>query len=222
MSRKQSAKDILKTISQDLSNQSKSSTSTSNRLPTSTHRTRKRVRCYCPKCKGKFVDPRTKEQHSLTTSQQLPQTELNELRQPTLTSELNVLSQQTVTTVDSWSDIEREDNEPSSPGLNNEPLSSLDMDNLSFLPKKRQQTSSAKINILDTKEQGAALVDESRDNKIMLDYNDEEDDDDNDLLSEEELAEDIWYSNINEFEDFSAPNIDYENEFQSRLRVLKY
>ncbi|CAG8632415.1 1517_t:CDS:2, partial [Gigaspora margarita] len=141
----------------------------------------------------KFVDPHTKEQHSLTTSQQLPQTELNKLRQPTLTSKLNGLSQQTVATVDSWSDIERDNNEPL-PGLNNEPLSSLDMDNLSFLPKKHQQTSSAKINILDTKEQGAALVDEK-------------------------LAEDIRYSNINEFEDFSAPNIDYENEFQSRIRV---
>ncbi|KAF0496849.1 hypothetical protein F8M41_020922 [Gigaspora margarita] len=145
MSRKQSAKDILKTISQDSSHQSKSSTSTSNRLPTSTHRT--------------------------------------------------------LTTVDSWSDIERDDNEPLL-GLNDEPLSSLDMDNLSFLPKKRQQTSTTKINILDTKEKGAALVDESSDNEIMLDYNDEDDDDDNDLLFEEELAEDIRYSNINEFEDF--------------------
>ncbi|KAF0429256.1 hypothetical protein F8M41_005734 [Gigaspora margarita] len=101
MSRKQSAKDILKTISQDSFNQSKSSTSTSNRLPTSTHRT-----------------------------------QLNELRQPTLTSELNVLSQQTVTTVDLWSDIEREDNEPSLSGLNDEPLSSLDMDNFIIFTKK--------------------------------------------------------------------------------------
>ncbi|KAF0414657.1 transposase domain-containing protein [Gigaspora margarita] len=135
-----------------------------------------RVRCYCPKCKGKFINPSTKEQYSLTTSQQLPQTELNELRQPTLTSELNGLSQQI-------------------------------------------QISSTKINILDTKEQGTALVNESSYNEIILDYNNKENDDNNDLLSEEELAEDIRYSNINEFEDFLAPNIDYENEFQSKLRV---
>ncbi|CAG8819728.1 11435_t:CDS:1, partial [Dentiscutata erythropus] len=34
-----------------------------------------------------------------------------------------------------------------------------------------------------------------------------------------ELAEGIRYSNINEFEDYSAPNIDYENESQPRLRI---
>ncbi|CAG8849905.1 45326_t:CDS:2, partial [Gigaspora margarita] len=175
MSRKQSAKDILKTIGQDSSHQSKSSTSTPKSLPVLTHRTRKVVRCYCPKCKGKLVDPRTKEQHSLTTSQQSSQTDLNELRQPTQTSELSGLSQQSVTTIDSLSDIERDNNESSS-GLNDELSSSLDINNLSFLPKKRQQTS-------------------------------------------KELAEGIRYSNINEFEDYSAPNIDYENEFQSRFRL---
>ncbi|CAG8558244.1 24361_t:CDS:2, partial [Dentiscutata erythropus] len=156
MSRKQSAKDILKTIGQDSSHQSKSSISTSKPLPTLIYRTRKRVICNCPKCKGKFVNPRTKKQHSLTTSQQSSQTDLNEIRQPALSKELSSLN------------IERDDNEL---------LPSLDIDNLSFLPKKRQQTS-------------------------------------------KELAEGIRYSNINEFEDYSAPNIDYENEFQPRLRIL--
>ncbi|CAG8802759.1 25828_t:CDS:1, partial [Dentiscutata erythropus] len=34
-----------------------------------------------------------------------------------------------------------------------------------------------------------------------------------------ELAKGIRYSNINKFEDYSAPNIDYENKSQSRLRI---
>ncbi|CAG8788727.1 28243_t:CDS:2, partial [Dentiscutata erythropus] len=121
-------------------------------------------------CKSKFVNPRTKEQHSLTTSQQLSQTDLNEIRQPALSKELK-----------------RDDNEL---------LPSLDIDNLSFLPKKRQQTSSAKINILNAKEQVITSADEK------------------------ELAKDIRYSNINEFENYLAPNIDYENESQPRLRIL--
>ncbi|CAG8578580.1 19555_t:CDS:1 [Gigaspora margarita] len=143
MSQKQSTKDILKTIAQDSSHQSKSSTSTPKSLPTLSHITRKRVRCYCLKCKGKLVDPYTKEQYSLTTSQQSPQTDLNELRQPTLTSELNGLSQlsglsQQLVTIDSLSDIERDNKSLS--GLNNELLPSLNIDNLSFLPKKHYQT----------------------------------------------------------------------------------
>ncbi|CAG8673027.1 20554_t:CDS:2, partial [Dentiscutata erythropus] len=192
MSRKQSAKDILKTIGQDSSHQSKSSTSTPKPLPTLTHRTHKRVICNCLKCKDKFVDPCTKEQHSLTTSQQLSQTDLNGIKQPALSKELSSLnqlsslSQQSVTTIDSLSDIERDDNEL---------LSSLDIDNLSFLSKKRQQTSSAKINILNAEEQVITSADEK------------------------ELAKGIQYSNINKFEDYSAPNIDYENKSQPRLRI---
>ncbi|CAG8786752.1 12909_t:CDS:2, partial [Dentiscutata erythropus] len=123
--------------------------------------------------KGKFIDPCTKKQHSLTTSQQLSQTDLNKIRQPALSKELNSLSQlsslsqQSVTTIDSLSDIKRDNN--------NELLPSLDINNLSFLPKKYQQTS--------------------------------------------KLAEDIQYSNINKFEDYSVPNIDYENESQLKLRI---
>ena len=67
MSRKQSAKDILKTIGQDSSYQSKSST-TPKPSSTSTHRTHKLVRCYCLKYKDKLVNSHTKEQYSLTTS----------------------------------------------------------------------------------------------------------------------------------------------------------
>lgn len=211
MSRKQSAKDILKTINQDSSHQSNPSISTTQLPSTSTHRTRMSVKCHCKKCNGKLVDPRTKHRHSLTTGQQrqqLPQTGLNELRQPTrIASELSGLSQQSVT-IDSCSDNEI----PSSHG--NELPSSLDMDNLSFLPKKRRQTSRAKMTILDTEKSVITSEDESSDNNIMLNYNNSDDDD---SLSEE-LTEGIRYSHIDEFEDYSAPNIDYE-EFRSSPRV---
>ena len=93
------------------------------------------VKCHCKKCNGKLVDPRTRNRHSLTTSQQrqqLPQPGLNELRQPTwIASELSGLSQQLVT-INSCSDNKI----PSS--HDNELPSSLDMNNLSFLLKKRR------------------------------------------------------------------------------------
>ena len=93
MSQKQSAKDILKTINQDLFHQSNPSISITQLPSTSTHRTCMRIKCHCKKCNSKLVDPCTKSQHSLITSQQrqqLPQTELNELRQPTwIASELS-------------------------------------------------------------------------------------------------------------------------------------
>ncbi|CAG8805427.1 26170_t:CDS:2, partial [Dentiscutata erythropus] len=54
----------------------------------------------------------------------------------------------------------------------------------------------AKINILDTEEQVITLADEK------------------------ELDKGIRYNNIDEFEDYLVPNIDYKNEFQSRLRIL--
>jgi hypothetical protein len=96
MSRKQSAKDILKTINQDSSHQSNPSISTTQLPSTSTHRTRMSVKCHCKKCNDKLVDLRTKNQHFLTTSQQrqqLLQTGLNELRQPTwIALELSGLS----------------------------------------------------------------------------------------------------------------------------------
>ena len=123
MSRKQSAKDILKSIDQE----PEPSTS---KLPTSTHRTRMRVKCYCKKCNGKLVDPRTKDQHSLNTSQQLT-LDLNELRQSTqmtsMTSELSGLSQ---STDDLWADVDE------LPSSHNELLSSLDIENIIIFTEK--------------------------------------------------------------------------------------
>ncbi|CAG8751323.1 6514_t:CDS:2, partial [Ambispora leptoticha] len=43
--------------------------------------------------------------------------------------------------------------------------------------------------------------------------------DDLSFLPRKQLAEEIRYSNINEFEDYSVPDIDYEKEFQSNPRV---
>jgi len=212
MSRKQSAKDILKTINQDSSHQPNPSISITQLPSTSTHRTRMSVKCHCKKCNGKLVDPRTRNRHSLTTSQQRqqsPQPGLNELRQPTrIASELSGLSQQSVT-IDSCSDNEI----PSS--HDNELPSSLDMDNLSFLPKKRRQTSRAKMTILDTEKSAITSEDESSNDNIMLNYNNSDDDD---SLSEE-LTKGIRYSHIDEFKDYSALNIDYK-EFRSSSRVL--
>ena len=137
MSRKQSAKDILKTINQDSSHQPNPSISITQLPSTSTHRTHMSVKCYCKKCNSKLVDSHTRNRHSLTTSQQrqqLPQPGLNKLRQPTwIASELSGLSQQSVT-IDSCSDNEILSSH------NNELPSSLDMNNLSFLTKKHCQT----------------------------------------------------------------------------------
>ncbi len=176
-----------------------------------TYRTCITVNYYCQKCNGKLDDPHTKKQHFLITSQQLSQTEFNELRQPTgIASEFSSLSQQSITTIDSKSDNELQS------GSNNELPSSLNMDDLSFLLRKHSQTSTAKMIVLNSEEPATILGDESSNNNIVLDYNNSDNDDGS--LSEE-LAEDIRYSNINEFEDYSALDIDYEKEFQSSSRV---
>ena len=60
MSRKQSAKDILKTINQDSSHQPNPSILITQLLSTSTHRTCMSVKCYCKKCNSKLVDPHTR------------------------------------------------------------------------------------------------------------------------------------------------------------------
>ena len=57
------------------------------------------------------------------------------------------------------------------------------------------------MNISNIKEPAIPLADESSDDNIMLNY----DNDDDELLSEEEVTEDIQYSNTNKFKDYSAP-----------------
>ena len=85
MSRKQRAKDILKSIDQDQDTppyQSKPSTSFSQ-LPflsagysATTHRTHTKIWYYYKKCNSKLVDPYTKNSYSPQKSQQKQQIEL--------------------------------------------------------------------------------------------------------------------------------------------------